>query len=57
MGSVGLGRSRRGGDGGKTAHESSGEPSVALSVAAEEFEVAGGGFKKFGVHRGKIGMP
>jgi hypothetical protein len=28
-----------------------------LSVAAEEFEVAGGGFKKFGVHRGKIGMP
>lgn len=57
MGSAGLRRGRRSGGGGKTAHESSGEPSVTLSVAAEEFEVAGGGFKKFGVHRGKIGMP
>ena len=52
-----MGRDWRGGGGGKAAHESSGEPSVTLSVASEEFEVAGGGFKKFGAHRGKIGMP
>ena len=57
LGAAGLGRGRRGGGGGKTAHESSGEPDVAFSVPTEEFDVAGGGFKEFGVHRDKIGMP